>query len=196
LLKRRFHPEALPFLSENRLNLKRGFVILFLLSLLVPPGATWLYLQCRKQQVKANVKAQLLAGAELPELVELKFALKDIHNRKLLRWEHDGEFEYRRQMYDIVEQCIEGDSIRYLCYWDKLETKLNFQLDRLSALALGHAPDARDTLGKFIFILKSLYCARLPVWGTGLELSWTRLFIYRACLDTGASAPPSPPPEI
>ena len=174
---------------------KQGFVVLFLLTLLAPPGAAWLYLQCRKQQVKASVRAQILAGAELPELVELKFAQRDIHSGKLLRWEHSREFEYQRQMYDIVAQFVEGDSIRYVCYWDKLETKLNFQLNQLAALALGQAPDARETLGKLFFILKALYCARLPAWGTAPELYGTSLFMYPSCWGAEASPPPSPPPE-
>jgi len=187
--------KSVPCCLKNELAVKRIFVILFLLSLLAPPGAAWLYLQCRKQQVKAEVKVQLVAGAELPELVELKFARQDLRNRKLLRWEHAREFEYQGQMYDVVEQFEEGDSIRYICYWDKLETKLNHQLNDLAALALGHAPDARETLGKLFLILKSLYCASLPTLGTAPDLGGAGLFSFAFGWHTEVGPPPSPPPE-
>jgi hypothetical protein len=180
---------------KNKLAVKRIFVILFLLSLLAPPGAMWLYLQCRKQQVRASVKAQLVAGAERPELVELKFARQDLRDRKLLRWEHAREFEYQGQMYDVVEQYEEGDSIRYICYWDKLETKLNQQLNQLAALALGHAPDAREALGKLFFLLKSLYCTSQPLLSMVAELGGASFFIDAFGGDTEVIPPPSPPPE-
>ncbi|HLP64040.1 hypothetical protein [Flavobacterium sp.] len=114
--------------------MKKQVVSFFLLFvLIVPIGATYLWLHQRKRAVKKEIKWKMIAGLDKKELVYFAFSQKDIESK--LRWEHSKEFEYKHQMYDVVEKKITNDSVHLWCWWDFEETKLNKQLQSLLTVA-------------------------------------------------------------
>lgn len=82
---------------------------------------TWLYYQ--KAIIKREVKRQIIAGIDEDDLVLLKFSKEEAKTK--LRWEHSKEFEYNRQMYDVVKTMTLGGMVYYWCWLDHEETKLN-----------------------------------------------------------------------
>jgi hypothetical protein len=87
---------------------------------IAPFYGTYLYLSLQQKVIQEAVQRKLEEGIPSNELVKLTFFKKEIPN--LLKWEHDKEFEYNGQMYDVVEVTDVGDSLQYLCWWDKAET--------------------------------------------------------------------------
>ena len=81
---------------------------------------------------KKEIEDHIAAGISKSDLVLLIFSTEE--TRTLLRWEHSREFEYKRQMYDIVETKSLGDTVYYWCRWDQKETKLNEQLRELATV--------------------------------------------------------------
>lgn len=71
---------------------------------------------------------------EIPsnELIKLKFSTSQVHHE--LRWVHAKEFEHKGEMFDIVYQIHEPDSILYICWWDHEETELNKRVKRLAQI--------------------------------------------------------------
>ena len=87
---------------------------------IAPFYGTYFYLYLQEKAIQETVKRKLKEGISENELVKLTFSKKEIPT--LLKWEHDKEFEYNGQMYDVVEVADIGDSLQYLCWWDKAET--------------------------------------------------------------------------
>lgn len=144
---------------------------------------------------RKEVKRNLIKGVDRSALVLLKFSKKEVGTQ--LRWEHSGEFEYRHNMYDIVESEERGDSIWYLCWWDHAETQLNRQLADLTEWAMrGDAPSQERQLRLERF-LKSLY---LPDGGFSptviMEKCMTGFNLHPIFYASPFISPPFPPPEI
>jgi hypothetical protein len=151
-------------------------------------------LYVHKRQVRKALKWQLIAGVEREALVLLKFTPEEA--RTQLRWKHAGEFEYRGEMYDIVETAIHGDTAYYWLWWDREETQLNRQLQALVGQALRQDPERRAAQARFFDFFETLYCAPqqrfcFVVYGQNLPPG--------GCCGLGAGVllhpPPSPPPE-
>lgn len=83
--------------------------------------------------LKREIKHRIIEGIDRSELVELSFTPEE---EKQLRWEHSKEFEYKGEMYDVVESKSENGKTTYWCWWDNEETSLNKQLNKLLARAL------------------------------------------------------------
>tara|TARA_R100000005_G_scaffold96660_1_gene85670 strand:- start:19180 stop:19638 length:459 start_codon:yes stop_codon:yes gene_type:complete len=109
------------------------------------------------EKAKAKRHAALvIAGEENPvEMVHLAFTEAQIKTD--LRWEHDREFEYRGQMYDIISSEIKGDTTYFYAYWDKLESIINHKLNELITLHLGGEADEKDESQLVVSLLKALY---------------------------------------
>lgn len=129
--------------------------ILLVVGLLGPFMLSIVGLRVEKYFLQQDIQAKILGGLEEKELVELKFSMDEA--KKQLHWEHQGEFEYQEQMYDVVEVRQQGDSISYICLMDHRETFLNKQLDKLIAQALGQHPFQKENHQKITDFFKSLY---------------------------------------
>lgn len=126
-----------------------------LLVLIAPALTTYFWLQYNKKLVKREVKWKIINGIDKSELVLLRFTKAE--SKTLLRWKHSKEFEYKQQMYDIVEAKVVGDTTFYWCWWDFEETALNKQLADLLQNALNNNPQKREKEERFFTFLKSLY---------------------------------------
>lgn len=109
----------------------------------------WVKLDLVTHQKK--VKKEIKEGIESSErITELTFSLEETKTK--LNWEHDREFEFQGQMYDILESHTEGDSITYKVYIDHEETKMKGLLSKL--LKRGFGEEEEDaSVQKIDFLL-------------------------------------------
>lgn len=111
-------------------------------------------LRLKQWQVREEIEQQILMGMDKGELVELTFSLED---SKKLDWEHEREFEFEGQSYDIVESEVKGDSITYFVWWDKVETKIKHQLAELVSMAMNDDEQNQENQEKIDHLFKTLY---------------------------------------
>lgn len=128
-----------------------------LFSFVAPVATTYIILRYQKKLVKREVKRKIIAGIDKSELVLLKFT--DEEKQSQLKWKHSKEFQYKGEMYDIVEKEIRGDTTYYWCWWDHEETKLNKQLMGLVSRALGNNPKNQENQKRFYKFFSSLFYA-------------------------------------
>lgn len=179
--------------------MKKNTAILLCLFLIVPFWGTYTWLQYKKHQVREIVKRQILAHADKKELVTLTFINSE--TTTLLRWEHDREFEYKGQMYDIIETQTNGDSISYICWWDHAETALNQQLQQIVEITFGTDPQNHQKQDELKDFYKSLYFAPLRVNDLLSPIfcihALKSSFFYRDSIYSSFHHTPlSPPPEL
>ena len=155
-----------------------------------------MWLKHELKVTKREVKRQIIAGLDEGDLVTLKFKKSSI--RSELKWKHSKEFEYQGEMYDIVKSIVRGDTIRYTCWWDNKETKLNKQLAHLMKDVIGSNPQNKENqkrLGSFYQKLfhdnTSIYLEFCPI-NTINPYCWFNNNFY----SNNAPAPSVPPPEI
>lgn len=118
-------------------------------------ATTFVILQIQIKQVKKTVKWQMIAGMDKEELVLLKLSEKEKETQ--LHWEHAKEFEYKGEMYDIVESNTIGDTTYYWVWWDHQETKLNRKLNKLVSYSLRNNPNNQENQKQLHHFFKSLY---------------------------------------
>lgn len=170
--------------------------ILFFFFLLAPLVSSYTFLRVQRHRIRKEVKHHIIDGIDKSELVLLKFTPNDSINK--LNWKHSKEFEYQKQMYDIVEREYHGDTAYYYCWWDNKETKLNKQLERLLPIAWGHDPIKQKDEANLTVFYKSLYFENIEVYSNTqvpqpekqliLPYIFNELDLY--------NSPPVPPPEF
>jgi hypothetical protein len=163
--------------------------------LIDPVVATFTWLHCQKTIVKKEINRQIIAGIERDNLVLLQFSKEESQTK--LRWEHPEEFEYNRQMYDVVKVMNLGETVYYWCLLDHKETKLNRQLEKLTAQTFRNDPKIKGKNGLLISFFKSLYSPVFKDWNGLMSLSLGmpfRSFLYSYASIT--IQPPTPPPQL
>ncbi len=169
-----------------------GLVMIF--CFIAPLATTYFFLKYHKKQVKREIKRKIIAGIDKEELVLLKITEKE---KGLLRWEHSKEFEYRGEMYDVVECSIVGDTTYYRVWWDHKETKLNRQLQELVSTAMGKNQKKQENQNRLLSFFKSLYFAEATDLQFYNDTKLNRKFWFRLDFYWSFShSPPVPPPEI
>jgi len=168
-------------------------ILALLFCFLAPIGFTYVVLKMRQHKVKEQVKREIIKGIDKGELLELTFSLKTSES---LDWEHEREFEYLGQSYDVVEKKIEGDSITYSVWWDKVETKIKNQLTLLVSKAMSNDKPQKENQQRLDHFFKSLY--------SSTDYWQSENLIIRAKLKSSEvfskymslmMAPPVPPPN-
>ncbi len=145
--------------------------------------------------VKHEVKWKMIDGMDKEELVLLKFTKEEIKTK--LRWKHSREFEYKQQMYDIVEFEEKENYIYYWCWGDTKETKLNKQLAQLIAQTVHRSPEKKEKQKQLKSIYKSLYYSEGI--GEKLKITYTEKDTYSGyniALTSLVYPPPVPPPKL
>jgi hypothetical protein len=152
-------------------------------------------LQYQKKLIKKEVKRNMMDGLDKNELVVLTFALAEAKSQ--LKWEHSKEFEYKGQMYDIVETIFSGDSVTYLCWWDNEETQLNKQLSKLVSESLGNNPQNKENKKRLLSFFKSIYTP-LPSFSLNTlyqSVNKPPLTTYSFFYSLDGKSPLHPPPK-
>ena len=153
-----------------------------------------MWLQHQKHIVKKQVKNQMMEGIDKEELVLLKFSKEE--KKTKLKWEHSKEFEYKGQMYDIVEKTVKQDSVYYWCWLDYQETKLNKKLDKLVNNVFHDNPKKQEKNQQLFTYLKSLYFSKPFVWHSkNIGQNINHHFYYKNFYRSINFTPPTPPPQ-
>ncbi len=152
--------EKSPLQVEQGSSFKAFVSLMILSAFCLPFCATYLGLHIQKWRIKKEVKAKLIQGLDKSELTHFTFSKSQIETE--LDWEHDREFEYKGEMYDVIERHEKGDSIEFLCWHDRAETELNQRLRMLVAKAAhsSHEHQARES--HYYQFLKSLVITVVP----------------------------------
>lgn len=130
--------------------------------LIAPAVVTYSWLQHRKRAVKKEVKWKMIAGIDKSELVLLKFSKAETSTK--LKWKHSKEFEFNNQMYDVVDKITTKDSVKYWCWWDFEETRLNKQLDNLLVDVFQHDSKSKEKQDLVYKFYKSIYLQPVFSW--------------------------------
>ncbi len=175
---------------------KQFAAILFLFVLFAPVVSMFVYLHYQKAAVKREIKWKMIAGIDQEELVLLKFTKEETKTK--LRWEHSKEFEYNKQMYDIVSTQIKGDTIIYRCWWDHEETKLNKKLQKLVVKAFDKNEDKQKHQKDLQHYFQSFFCSELFNWQSLTseeiqkpQVDYMTIYPFKNLRFT----PPTPPPK-
>jgi hypothetical protein len=159
---------------------------------IAPFYGTYFYFYLQQKAIQETVKRKLKEGIFENELVKLTFSKKEIPS--LLKWEHDKEFEYNGQMYDVVEVADIGDSLQYLCWWDKAETatKKNkhilLQAGIDSSNPENHLPYTFSDYYKSIYFIINLFNERnIPENVHNRPITWS---IFTGILFVQSLSPP------
>lgn len=135
-----------------------------------------------------------MEGIERSELVLLIFspeeALRD------LRWKHSKEFEYRNNMYDIVEREQKDGNWHFWCWPDKEESKLNKQLISLLDNFFPSDPlqkKSNDSVAQFLKHLIPLHIEDHECLPAVMEFSFGDLNVIHHDV---ISRPTTPPPDL
>ena len=173
--------------------MRKILAILMIGILLAPVLGTLAVFHLYRYQIRKEVTEIIIRGMK-EEWVDLAFLSSEINTK--LKWKHSREFEFEGQMYDIVEQRIEGDTVIYTCYKDDKETRLNQQLDKSVARALGQDPVQKNRNERIANFFKNLYQPASVIWCP--ELFSNSTFNFELCPMNYLSfyiSPPSPPPK-
>ncbi len=127
-----------------------------------PFVGTYTWLQYKKYQVQQEIRLRMQAGVKKMNLTVLQFNRIEINS--LLRWEHDKEFEYMGEMFDVVSRKEMGDSIIFICLKDIKETSINKQIRLLVSVAIGQDQQQRENHKRLTNFSKSLYNSLLFPW--------------------------------
>ncbi|MDP5047353.1 MAG: hypothetical protein NWQ39_03025 [Saprospiraceae bacterium] len=135
--------------------MKKIVPFFFMVLFIAPFYGTYLYLSLQQKTIQEAVQLKLEEGIPSNELVKLTFFKKEIP--KLLKWEHDKEFEFKGQMYDVVEVTDVGDSLQYLCWWDKAETATKKNKQKLLHARIDTSNSEKHISFTFSDYYKSIY---------------------------------------
>lgn len=115
-----------------------------------------------------------------------------------LKWEHEKEFEYQGEMYDIIRSYVQGDTIYYECWKDHEESKIKRRIYNLVAQDHSRMPWQQDSKNRLLIFFQSLYHNQTkqnqsqPFRKEQQLANHHQRYYY--FLD--GDRPPSPPPEV
>lgn len=108
----------------------------------------------QRSVIRESVKQQAVAGMDLSDLVEITVANHRIETD--LTWEHEREFKYKGQWYDVVSSKQKGSSTVFLCYSDKKETELEEKFEEITNVEI-NSTDRQSQRAKFAQLIDSNY---------------------------------------
>ncbi len=131
------------------------YSLVLICSLVLPSCITAIWFQGQIYLARESAKSHIMQGNEKKVSITLKFSIADAGN--LLEWEHEKEFEYKGEMYDVIALEYFSDSIAYQCYHDKKETVLKNDFeDFISDFLIKQQPTEQQRQHKIDFF-KTLY---------------------------------------
>lgn len=155
-------------------------------------GGSFIFLQLQKQIIKKEIKHRIIAGIDRNELIILRFTKYDA--RIKLNWEESKEFEYKGEMYDVVESEEFNDTIIFWCWWDHAETRLNKQLNDLTDKATEKNPLNQENNKRITQFLTALYSQNAFDFKTYNEKQIFTNLTNTSFYQSLSTPPPIPPP--
>lgn len=164
-----------------------AFALLF--ALMAPMSLAMLWLNWDIALMQNTVEERIEKEENPRELVTLTFTISE--SQTLLDWEHEREFEYQGQMYDVVEIHENGDQISYVVWPDHEETKLKRLLGELLDWDLEENEESESISQHFqLFSSKS----SLEIQISKLVTRPEKFPTFQKSYYSLALCPPSPPP--
>lgn len=154
---------------------------------------TFVWYHAQKATIKNRVAQYISSGIDKSELVLLKFTYAE--SKSKLRWEHSKEFEFKGQMYDIVETEYTNDSVYYWCWHDKDETHINNQIDKLASLVLPKKSEKTEYSITQVKQTIQLYCDTHISVNSHLQTTKINYKKYQFYYSSEFFKPLSPPPK-
>jgi hypothetical protein len=152
-------------------------------------------LYMHKQQIMHKLKFEFLNEFRNEDLVKISVSTHPKNNE--LAWEHEREFEYRGEMYDVVRTVYDKDSIHYYCFNDKAECTLNSQLQEALNLMGIKDKKPKEHQGKLLEFYKNLYCTNSISFAdthpTAHDIIISTTYGYQSVYCANL---PTPPPEL
>lgn len=144
--------------------------------------------------MKRSVGEKIEEGLEPKELVTLQFSEAEL---KQLKWEHEREFEYKGQMYDVVERKMKGDTTLFVCWWDHEETRLKEEMRKLLARQDHEVPLKNNQTERIDTFQKNLYVIQAVFFGKNkLNDHCGKVFpVNGKKYSSPFQIPPTPPPD-
>lgn len=162
--------------------------------LILPHAGLQGWLICETYAARESAYAQLERGIAPEMLVYLVFSREAA--RTGLHWEHAREFEYQGQMYDVVSEELQGDSVRYGCWPDARETELRQEARAAAGRLLGAGARSRQRSSAWARLL-TLIC--MPGGSAWQPVPPAKPAVRYAAHTPGIGmlqpAPEAPPPE-
>jgi hypothetical protein len=174
---------------------RKIFIILLFFCLIAPVATIFVIFQVQKKQIKREVKWKMISGIDREVLVLLKFTEEEKKNQ--LKWKTSNEFEYKGEMYDIVEKEVKGDTTLYWCWLDNEETKLNRQYEELVFYALECNPINQENKKQIAKFFKIPFLSE-PTEKTAIAFQEiNNIYLYdQNFYQSVSSSPADPPPKI
>jgi hypothetical protein len=146
--------------------LKMRYISAFilLLALIGPIVLTYSLLQIHRYEVKERIARDLYLTNHPNQVVRLTLSRYDVTHK--VKWEHAREFEYKKQMYDILELSESKDSITYVCIHDEADTRIKNELSQLVNSALDKDATHKSHKQKISIQMSVLFFQEAFVWTT------------------------------
>lgn len=152
------------------------------------------YLKMERKAIKKSIKHKIIAGIDKEELVLLVFNKDKVDQQ--VKWKHSKEFQYKGEMYDIVEKEIIGNEIHYWVWWDKEETALNQKLTNLVRQNFAQNPCQNSKNQVITHFFKTLYLSEKPTMQLAVLKSEINHFTpYKSFISYWQQSPTTPPPQ-
>ncbi|HEY9082146.1 MAG TPA: hypothetical protein VIN73_02345 [Vicingaceae bacterium] len=147
-----------------------------------------------RKAIKKSIKHKIIAGIEKEELVLLVFDKDEVDQQ--VKWKHSKEFQYKGEMFDIVEKEIIGNEIYYWVWWDKEETVLNQKLANLVRQSFAQNPYQNNKNQIITQFFKTLYfSAKTSVLFEDAKNNVVHFTPYLENFSLWQQLPITPPPQ-
>lgn len=175
--------------------MKKLFSISLLLIIATATLFPFIYLKMERKAIKKAIKHKIIAGIDKEELVLLVFHKNEVDQQ--VKWKHSKEFQYKGEMYDIVEKELIGDNIHYWLWWDKEETALNQKLTKLVQQNLAQNPHQSNKNQIITHFFKTLYFSgKTSVLFEDVKNNVVHYTPYLENLSLWQQLPITPPPQL
>lgn len=128
--------------------------LLFLALLILPMVVMQYHLRKQIRSIKHEVQNAILQGLPKEDLRIFHFTPLE---QKQLQWEHEHEFEWHGQMFDVVSMQKQGNKLIIECWPDQKESALKQYMRTMWARALGSDPKHQGEKDKLYQFLSQLY---------------------------------------
>lgn len=173
---------------------KQIISILLVFSLVMPVIFQIGLLFYHKSEVKKEIRRSLEEVVHNDDLVLMEFSDIEIHSQ--LKWEHEHEFMYQGEMYDVVYREQQGDKHLLWCYHDRKEKEIKEKITQFFAFGFQDDVQKNDSQKKLLQFYSGLYFYKAQIKLLQTQ-STKELFIPESfnLIHTNI-APPVPPPKI
>lgn len=161
--------------------------------MLIPAVLFLGYLKWQEEELEEKLEERIEQQVENQTL--LVFSIEGLQQ---LYWEHEKEFQYKGEMYDVIDRYVRGDSVYLLCFHDREESHLKKQLYNYLARQQDKNPAQKQTESRIFAFLSKLVPSYLIRGKFSSEQVYQQLpegqmsFFYRR----ENCGPSPPPPEV